>query len=91
MSQTAILIFLYSCNLFAQDIDKTHNADLVEAYYDTESENPLYIYDGVNGNIVDTLKTIEAGDSWYKIAIINSEYGWFKIKDIQLVQKIWAA
>ena len=78
-----LLLFLCSLNLFAQEGDKIHYENLVEAYYDNNTKRPLYIYDSVNGTIVDTLKPIEAKNSWYKIAIIDSEYGWFKIKNIQ--------
>ncbi|MEH6537807.1 MAG: hypothetical protein V7719_15505 [Psychroserpens sp.] len=79
------IIFLLFCslNLFGQDIDKLHNLDFVESYYDSETDKPLYIYDRVNGEIVGTLKNSDAISSWYKIAIIESEYGWFKIKNIQ--------
>lgn len=80
-----LLLCLWSLNLFAQENDEIHYAILVEAYYDKETKKPLYIYDSINGSIVDTLINIEADNSWYKIAILNSEYGWFKIKNIQRV------
>lgn len=78
-----VLFLFISCNLFAQDNTKFHYGNLVEAYYAKESTKPLYIYDSVNGKIVDTLKNIENTNAWYKIAILDSEYGWFKIKNIQ--------
>jgi hypothetical protein len=78
-----VLFLLISCNLIAQDKTKSHHDGLVEAYYDKESTNPLYIYDSVNGKVIDTLKNIEDEYAWYKIVILESEYGWFKIKNIQ--------
>ena len=78
-----LLLCLWSLNLFAQESDEIHFAQLVEAYYDQETKEPLYIYDSMNGTIVDTLTNTETENSWYKIAIIKSEYGWFKIKNIQ--------
>lgn len=78
-----ILLLFCSLNLFAQKSDKLHYTNLVEAYYDKNTTHPIYIYDSINGTIVDTLKHIETKNCWYKIAIIDSEYGWFKIKNIQ--------
>jgi hypothetical protein len=56
---------------------------LVEAYHDKESKNTLYIYDSLNGNIIDTLDTIDSKNAYYKIALLKSEYGWFKLKNSQ--------
>ncbi|WCO03229.1 hypothetical protein [Psychroserpens ponticola] len=78
-----LLLLLFSINLFAQESDTIHYKNLVEAYYDKETKKPLYIYDNIKGIIVDTLKNIDTKNSWYKIAILDSEYGWFKIKNIQ--------
>ena len=78
-----VFLLFFSLNLFAQEGHKIHYSNLVEAYYDKETKQPLYIYDTINGNIVDTLQNIEAENSWYKIAIIDNKYGWFKIKNVQ--------
>ncbi|WP_040281828.1 hypothetical protein [Psychroserpens damuponensis] len=78
-----IFIFFISYNLAAQENTKHHYLDFVEAYHHKESKVPLYVYDQINGNIVDTLQPIENALDYYKIAIISSEYGWFKIKNIQ--------
>jgi len=78
-----LLLLFCSLNLLAQDSKQVSSVDLVEAYYDSKATEPLYIYDSINGQIVDTLKTNVMVDSWYKIAIVSSEYGWFKIKNIQ--------
>ncbi|WP_323788943.1 SH3 domain-containing protein [Psychroserpens sp.] len=67
----------------AQDKTEIHYKDLVESYYDKRSKTPLFIYDSFNGKIIDTLYNVEDKKSWYKIAITDSEYGWFKIKNIQ--------
>ena len=66
----------------AQDALKMHFNTVVEAFYYKESSRPLFIYDTVDGNILDTLYNNTADHSWYKIAIIESEYGWFKIQNI---------
>lgn len=77
-----LLLLFCSLNLIAQESDKTHNTNFVEAFYDKETKLPLYIYESINGNIVDTLTNVKAKNSWYKIAIVDSEYGWFKIKNV---------
>lgn len=86
-----ILFFLLLCsaNLFAQDSNKLHYLDFVESYYDRETKKPLYIYDNINGKIVDTLVSTESKNSWYKIAILESDYGWFKIKNIQRIPDVY--
>ncbi|WP_262732794.1 hypothetical protein [Gaetbulibacter sp. NE] len=78
-----ILFLLCSFTLFAQDNDQMHYLEFVESYYNKESKQPIYIYDDIDGRIVDTLYNNESKYSWYKIAIIESSYGWFKIKNIQ--------
>ncbi|WP_047546257.1 hypothetical protein [Psychroserpens sp. Hel_I_66] len=78
-----LLFFLLSLNLTAQDENKIHYRDLVEAYYDNDSKRPLNIYDSINGQVVNTFNVLEGKTNYYKIAILESEYGWFKIKNIQ--------
>lgn len=79
-----VFVFLISClNIFAQDNVKFHYRDFVESYYDKSNRKPIYIYNSKNGDIIDTLSNVDDKNSWYKIAIIDSEYGWFKIKNIQ--------
>jgi len=78
-----LLLFLCSFALYAQKGEQSHYANLVEAYYDNQTKKPLYIYDSINGSVVDTLGAIEFDNSWYKISIIDSEYGWFQIKNIE--------
>jgi len=83
MKRVFLFLLLCAFNTFAQDKEKLHYLDYVESYYSKDTKKPLYIYDGINGKVVDTLINIEAKNSWYKIAIIDSEYGWFQIKNIQ--------
>lgn len=78
-----LLLFFCTANLFAQKSDEIHYDQLVEAFYDQETKKPLYVYDSINGTIVDTLMNSDSENSWYKIAILSSDYGWFKIKNIQ--------
>lgn len=78
-----IIIVLFSFCGFAQNQNQLHYLDVVEAYYNKESVKPLYIYDAVDGNIIDTLFNIESKNAYYKISIIESQYGWFKIKNLQ--------
>ncbi|MEM5564798.1 hypothetical protein WNY78_06765 [Psychroserpens sp. AS72] len=78
-----IVFILISFNLAAQESSKYHYSDFVEAYYDKASEKPIYIYDRVNGNIIDTISIIKNENAYYKIAISDSEFGWFKLKNIQ--------
>lgn len=77
-----VFLLLFSLNLWAQDSSRFQYRDVVEAYYDNQNTMPLHIYDSVNGKIVDTLVPINTENTWYKIAIIESDYGWFKIKNI---------
>lgn len=75
---------VFSLSLSAQKKgDKLHYENHVEAYYNKDSNLPIYIYESINGKIIDTLSNIDNKYSWYKIAILSSEYGWFKIKNIQ--------
>ncbi|WP_299336553.1 hypothetical protein [uncultured Psychroserpens sp.] len=79
-----VFVFLISCfSLLAQDQVQFHYTNLVESYYDKTNAKPIFIYNAKNGKIVDTLSNVEDKNSWYKIAILDSEYGWFKIKNIQ--------
>nr|WP_321223445.1 hypothetical protein [uncultured Psychroserpens sp.] len=77
-----VIFILFSIASAAQESDKYHYLDFVEAFYDNESKKPLYIYDTINGHIIDTL-TNNNKNTYYKIAILDSEYGWFKLKNIQ--------
>ena len=79
----SIILLLIGCLGFSQNQEQIHYRDLVETYYNKESTKPLYVYDAVNGNVIDTLNNIEAKNAYYKIAVVDSEYGWFKIKNIQ--------
>jgi len=80
-----------SFTLHAQQAnDKIHYPNLVEAYYNKDTHHPIYIYDSVNGKIIETLRNIDNTSSWYKIAIIDHEYGWFKIKNIQRLPNEYA-
>lgn len=72
-----------------QSQDTMHYADLVEAYYNKAVDQPIFIYDAINGTIIDTLKRVDSKYSWYKIAIKESEYGWFKIKNIQRLPDLY--
>ncbi|WP_298896339.1 hypothetical protein [uncultured Psychroserpens sp.] len=54
----------------------------VECYYDKEVKRPILVYDSINGKIVDSLYNIDDKYAWYKLTILESEYGWFKIKKI---------
>lgn len=87
--KVVLLFLLFGINLFAQENDKFHYLEFVESYYKKDFKQPIYIYDDVNGKIVDTLYNNEAKSSWYKIAIIESEYGWFKIKNIQRLPNMY--
>ncbi|WP_460218911.1 SH3 domain-containing protein [Psychroserpens sp. MEBiC05023] len=78
-----LFLFLSSLSLFAQDKTKFHYLEVVESYYDNTTDRPIYIYDSTDGNIVDTLYNVDDKYAWYKIAISESDYGWFKIKNIQ--------
>lgn len=84
--RSLLLILCFSPALFAQLQKQSSNINFdqhVEAYYDNTIDRPVYIYDQINGKIIDTLKNTNNKNSWYKIAIAESEYGWFKIKNIQ--------
>ncbi|MDG5491628.1 hypothetical protein [Psychroserpens sp. SPM9] len=84
MKRSLLFLFAFcSLNLFAQEDDQLHYLDLVESYYDKQTKQPLFIYDRMNGKIIDTLHNIDDKHAWYKIAILDSDYGWFKIKNIQ--------
>lgn len=62
---------------------------MVETFYNKESKQPLFVYDNVDGKIIDTLSNVEGENAYYKIAIIDSQYGWFKIKNIQRLPALY--
>ena len=78
-----ILLLLSSLSLFAQEKDKMIFLDFVESYYNKESKKPILIYDKINGQVVDSLYNLDDKYAWYKLAILDSESGWLKIKNIQ--------
>lgn len=74
---------LLCCSLISIAQHKTHSNDFVECYYDNTSSLPILIYDNINGKIVDSLYNQNNKSTWYKLAIAESNYGWFKIKNLQ--------
>ena len=68
--------------LFTKDEVQFKQPKYVECYYNKDVKNPILIYDNINGSVVDTLYNISDKNSWYKLTVLSSEYGWFKIKDL---------
>ncbi|WP_204345143.1 hypothetical protein [Psychroserpens algicola] len=81
--RACILCLLISVFGFAQKDNQSFYRNFVEAYYNKQTPEPILIYDDMGGNVVDTLYNIADKNSWYKIAITESEFGWFKMRNIQ--------
>lgn len=73
--KTIFVFLLCSLSAFSQSY--------VECYYSKEANNPILIFDQINGKVVDTLYNVDDKSSWYTLAIAESEYGWFKIRDLR--------
>jgi hypothetical protein len=68
--------------LFGQEHQDVLQGAYTQCYYSKEAKSPILIYDAMNGTIVDTLHHID-DNTWYKLTILESEYGWFKIKELR--------
>lgn len=78
----SMVIWLCCCFIcIAQE--KIHQDDVVECYFELASQQSIIIYESVNGKIVDSLLNSSIENNWYKLAVVESDYGWFKIRDIQ--------
>nr|WP_321234870.1 hypothetical protein [uncultured Psychroserpens sp.] len=75
-----VAFLLCSFNVFAQDTYDLSREVHVNCYYNNDVKTPILIYDNINGKVVDTLYNSEDKNAWYKLTILESDYGWFKIK-----------
>lgn len=80
-----IIFFLFfSISINAQEKgDVLIYDNFVESYYNKKNEQPILVYNKINGRVVDTLYNIDDKYAWYKLAISDSDSGWLKIKNIQ--------
>jgi len=79
-----VLCVIFSLSGYAQNAKSSQfYSDYVECYYNTSITQPLYIYDSVNGRIIDSIYNSKNNHSWLKLAITESDFGWLKIKNLQ--------
>ncbi|WP_298901838.1 SH3 domain-containing protein [uncultured Psychroserpens sp.] len=80
--KTVLISILCCFSLLLTGESYAERSNYVECYYNKDVKKPLLIYDDINGKVVDSLYNINDKNAWYKLTILNSDYGWFKIKNI---------
>ncbi|WP_296384049.1 hypothetical protein [Winogradskyella sp.] len=83
-----VLVFLICglslCIIDKQNLNKTKH---VECYYKSEINSPILIHDAVDGKIIDSLTLKSAMKESNRFEILESEYGWFKLKPYSVEQR----
>jgi hypothetical protein len=54
----------------------------VSCYYDKTVKEPLVIYDGIQGNVIDSLYNTGKRYSWYNLLVSESKGCWFKVDSL---------
>ncbi len=72
------------CSFFCFAQNKEHDVNAVKCFYENKAK-PIFIFNKKNGSIVDTLQNAKEENTWYKLTITESDYGWFKINTIERI------
>ncbi|MGB3605536.1 hypothetical protein [Psychroserpens sp.] len=68
----------------AQNNPENQSEVYTRCYYDHKVKSPLLVYDAVDGHVIDTLYNSARNDAWLRLTILESDYGWFKIKELTI-------